>query len=254
VARDEFAVYYQPIVELSSGRMVGVEALVRWLHPEQGLVNPAEFIPLAEETGLIVPIGRQVLATACAAVAGWRHDVPEVPLTLNVNLSVRQVRDRDLIIDVARILADTELDTSALTLEITESVLAEDQQDASDRLWALRRLGVRLAIDDFGTGYSSLSRLRQFPIDSLKIPKPFVDGILQGPGDSALARAILELADTLGLTVVAEGIEQHDQWSELTRLGCELGQGYFFARPMPAKAISVLLTGGPLTDHPQLDP
>jgi diguanylate cyclase (GGDEF)-like protein/PAS domain S-box-containing protein len=237
----EFAVHYQPIVRLDGGNLVGVEALVRWQHPRHGLVSPADFIPLAEETGLIVPIGRSVLLQACAQAALWHRDFPALPLTVNVNLSVRQVQDPGLVAEVAEVLAITGLCPAALTLEITESVLAEDQSVATERLWALKRLGVHLAVDDFGTGYSSLSRLRHFPIDSLKIPKPFVDGILQGPEDSALARAIIELSGTLGLRVVAEGIEERDQWTELNRLGCELGQGFYFARPVPADEIGALV-------------
>jgi diguanylate cyclase (GGDEF)-like protein/PAS domain S-box-containing protein len=251
--RGELAVHYQPIIDLASGRIVGAEALARWQHPQRGPISPAEFIPLAEETGLILPIGHLVLEQACTQAARWRHRFAR-PLTINVNLSVRQVQAPGIVDQVAEVLAATGLPPSALTLEITESVLAEDQEVAAERLWALKRLGVRLAVDDFGTGYSSLSRLRGFPIDSLKIPKPFVDGLLQGPQDSALARAIIELSATLQLYVVAEGIEQRGQWDELRQLGCQLGQGFYFARPLDADEVTTLLHRDQLADPLGTDP
>ena len=246
VGAEEFVVHYQPIVELRTARVVAVEALVRWQHPDRGLVSPLEFIPQAEESGLIVPIGRAVLAAACAQTAHWRRLHPEIALTVNVNLSVRQIEEPDLMGDLTRILAESGLPPSALTLEVTESVLTEDRMDAAERLWAIKRLGVRLAIDDFGTGYSSLSRLRDLPIDSLKIPKPFVDGITRGAEDSAMARAIIDLASVLSLQVVAEGIEHPAQWRELSRLGCERGQGYYFAKPVAAEHVPALLESGRL--------
>ena len=252
--RGELAVHYQPIIELADGHIVGVEALARWQHPQRGPISPAEFIPLAEETGLILPIGHLVLEQACTQAARWRHRFPAIPLTINVNLSVRQVQAPGIVAEVAEILAATGLPPSALILEITESFLAEDQEVAAERLWALKRLGARLAVDDFGTGYSSLSRLRGFPIDSLKIPKPFIDGLLEGPRDSALARAIIELSTTLQLYVVAEGIEQRGQWDELRRLGCKLGQGFYFAKPLDADEVSTLLERDQLADPLGTDP
>jgi diguanylate cyclase (GGDEF)-like protein/PAS domain S-box-containing protein len=246
LARHEITVHYQPIVELRTGRIVGVEALARWCHPQRGPIGPDEFIPLAEQTGLIGPLGRSVLQQACAQAVGWRRQFPTASLTMNVNLSVRQAQHPGIVAEVAETLASTGLPPSALILEITESVLSEDHQLLTERLWALKRLGIRLAVDDFGTGYSSLSRLRCFPIDSLKIPKPFIDGILQGPEESALARAIIDLSATLGLYVVAEGIEHRGQWEELTRLNCLLGQGYYFARPATGAEITVLLRGAHL--------
>ena len=241
VEHNEFTVRYQPIVELQRGRVVGVEALVRWQHPRRGLISPLEFVPLAEETGVIVPIGRHVLEDACTQAARWHRQHPSAPVSVNVNLSVRQLQDPGICEQVAQVLAATGLAPSALTLEITESALAESHDAATERLWALKRLGVRLAVDDFGTGYSSLSRLRDFPIDSLKIPKPFVDEILKGPQNSALARAIIDLSATLQLHVVAEGIEHSGQWEELRRLGCQLGQGFYFAQPVAADEIDSLL-------------
>jgi diguanylate cyclase (GGDEF)-like protein/PAS domain S-box-containing protein len=248
--RGEITVQYQPIVELRTGRIVGVEALARWRHPQRGPIGPDEFIPLAEQTGLIQPLGRYVLEQSCAEAARWRSQYPAASLTINVNLSVRQVQHPGIVAEVAETLATTGLPPAALILEITESVLSEDHELLAERLWALKRLGIRLAVDDFGTGYSSLSRLRLFPIDSLKIPKPFIDGILQGPEESALARAIIDLSATLGLYVVAEGIEHHGQWDELTRLNCQLGQGYYFARPTTSAELGVLLERGYLGSRP----
>jgi EAL domain-containing protein (putative c-di-GMP-specific phosphodiesterase class I) len=240
-------VNYQPIVELTAGRIVGVEALARWNHPQRGPISPVEFIPLAEQTGLIRPLGRYILEQSCTQAARWQEQFPAISsLTLNVNLSMRQVQDPDIVAEVAGILAATGLPPFALTLEITESVLSEDHQLIAHQLWALKRLGVRLAVDDFGTGYSSLSRLRRFPIDSLKIPKPFVDGILYGPGESALARAIIDLSATLGLYVVAEGIENRGQWEALSRLNCQLGQGYYFAKPATGDQTTAILARGRL--------
>jgi diguanylate cyclase (GGDEF)-like protein len=252
--RGEITVAYQPIVELNTGRTVGVEALARWRHPQRGPIGPDEFIPLAEQTGLIQPLGRHVLEQSCADAAGWRRQFPAASLTLNVNLSVRQVQHLGIVAEVGEILAATGLPPAALVLEITESVLSEDHELLAEQLWALKRLGIRLAVDDFGTGYSSLSRLRHFPIDSLKIPKPFVDGILQGPEESALARAIIDLSATLGLYVVAEGIEHRGQWDELARLNCQFGQGYYFAKPTTSAEIAALLGRAHLGDPPHPRP
>jgi diguanylate cyclase (GGDEF)-like protein/PAS domain S-box-containing protein len=248
--RGEISVHYQPIVDLRTGRIVGVEALARWRHPDRGPIGPDEFIPLAEQTGLIQPLGRYVLEQSCTEAARWREQYPAAELTINVNLSVRQVQHPGIVAEVAETLASTGLPPSALVLEITESVLSDDHELLAERLWALKRLGIRLAVDDFGTGYSSLSRLRRFPIDSLKIPKPFIDGILRGPEESALARAIIDLSATLGLYVVAEGIEHRGQWDELTRLNCPLGQGYYFARPTTDTEITLLLHNGHLGHRP----
>jgi diguanylate cyclase (GGDEF)-like protein len=247
IERGELTVYYQPIVELAGGRIVGVEALARWHHPRRGPINPAAFIALAEETGLIVPIGRFVLEQACAQAARWQRRFPEAPLTLNVNMSIHQLQSPGIVEEVAQVLAETGVEPSRLTLEITETALAEDGDVAAARLWALKKLGVQLAIDDFGTGYSSLSRLADFPIDSLKIPKTFVDGILHGPESSVVARAIIELAHNLGLAVVAEGIEDRQQWQELRRLGCRLGQGFHFGGPITADQVDAMLQHSQLT-------
>ncbi len=241
IERHELKVYYQPFVDLIDGRIIGAEALVRWPHPEKGLVPPDQFIPLAEETGLVLPLGYEVLNVACRRAATWQGDGLQ---RVSVNLSPRQVQDPSLVLYVQQALALSGLPPEALTLEMTESLLSEDAEVATHRLAELKALGVRLAVDDFGTGYSSLSRLHDFPIDILKIPKPFVDGVTRGPEHSALARAILDLAGALGLEVVAEGIEEAEQARELRRLGCRIGQGFHFARAVPAEEFDMLLAKG----------
>jgi diguanylate cyclase (GGDEF)-like protein len=242
VIRQQFTVRYQPVVELTGGRLAGLEALVRWDHPDRGLVMPGEFVSLAEDTGLIVPIGRWVLHAACQAARDWQRRFPLQPHPfLSVNLSVRQLQQPDLLEDVAGALEASGLDPGELMLEITESVLATDHDATLDRLGGLRALGVQLAIDDFGTGYSALAYLRTLPVDTLKLAKPFVDGLLLGAEEAALTRAILRIADLLGLGVIAEGIEQEAQALELDRLGCPLGQGFYFARPLDQFAVEALL-------------
>ncbi|HEU4628594.1 MAG TPA: EAL domain-containing protein [Gemmatimonadaceae bacterium] len=242
VERGELQLVYQPIVELDGGRTTGVEALVRWQHPSRGLVAPPAFIPLAEETGLIVPIGRWVLAEACRQARRWQLDAPDNrTLTLSVNISGRQLLDPALTGDVATALADSGLDPALLTLEITESVLMQDTEATLATLHQLKTLGVRLAIDDFGTGYSSLSYLQRFPIDVLKIDKAFIDGVARGGSDAVLARTIVTLAGMLQLTTVAEGVEHAEQHSHLLALGCARGQGYLFARPLAADDVSRFL-------------
>jgi EAL domain-containing protein (putative c-di-GMP-specific phosphodiesterase class I) len=245
LAGDQLRVHYQPIVALSDGHIVAVEALVRWQHPTRGMLSPAEFIPLAEESGLIVPLGRYVLEQACADAVRWKR--AGTPTRVGVNLSLRQLQEDSCVADVAGALARSGLPADDVTLEITESFLADEGERTIERLRGLKALGIRLAIDDFGTGYSSLSRLRQFPIDALKIPKPFVDGLMHGADHSAVARTITELAGTLGLDVVAEGIEHREQWVALRRMACGFGQGYLFARPAPAAEIEPLLEHGRLT-------
>jgi diguanylate cyclase (GGDEF)-like protein len=242
VLEQQFTVRYQPVVELAGGDVVGLEALVRWDHPERGLVMPGEFVGLAEESGLIVPIGRWVLHAACQAVRDWQRRLPlERPLFMSVNLSVRQLQQPDLVEDVAGALDAAGLDPGDLMLEVTESVLVLDDEATIQRLRDLRALGVHLAVDDFGTGYSSLAYLRRLPVDTLKLAKPFVDGLTMGAEQAALAHAIVRLADTLRLRVVAEGIEQEAQALELRAVGCPYGQGYWFARPMDQFAVEALL-------------
>jgi diguanylate cyclase (GGDEF)-like protein len=241
VDRDEFVLHYQPIVELAGGRINGVEALVRWRHPQRGIIPPLKFVPLAEETGLIVPIGLWVLEEACRQARAWNAGRDGQPLTISVNLSARQVQQPDLPGVVAQILLETGLDPSCLVLEITESLLLHDTEATMERLQHLKALGLRLALDDFGTGYASLAYLRRFPIDIIKIDKSFVDEIAGAP-DTSLARAIVQLGQTLRLGTVAEGIEAADQLAELRASGCQLGQGYYFAKPLEREEVEELLT------------
>jgi diguanylate cyclase (GGDEF)-like protein/PAS domain S-box-containing protein len=247
--RDEFRILYQPIVSLDTGTMTGVEALVRWDHPEHGLITPAEFVPIAEDNGLIVPLGSWVLRKAMEQAVDWHRSQPSRrDLHVTVNLSARQLQDPGLPFAVATALDELEMDPAALTLEITESVLMHDRDISLARLLDLKFLGVRLAIDDFGTGYSSLAYLQRFPLDVLKVDKTFVDGVARGPEESALAAAIIRLGHTLHLQTVAEGVESPSQVAHLRRLGCQEAQGYLFAQPLPADEISDCLAPGFFSD------
>jgi EAL domain-containing protein (putative c-di-GMP-specific phosphodiesterase class I) len=241
--RGELRVHYQPIVTLASSEIVGFEALVRWQHPTRGLVPPLAFIPLAEETGLIVPVGKWVLETACRQAAKWRAGrtgPTDTPLFVSVNLSARQFMQADLLEDVAAILAETGIEAGALELEITESVLMDQSEAGIRTLRRLRALGVRLVLDDFGTGYSSLSYLKHLPLDLIKIDRSFVAGIDE-IADRSIVEAVVALAHGLGIGVVAEGIETERQAARLHKLGCDLGQGYLFSRPVPAAGTARLL-------------
>jgi diguanylate cyclase (GGDEF)-like protein len=235
IEREEILVEYQPIVSLETGRISAAEALVRWQHPIRGLVSPSEFIPLAEETGLIREIGRHVLTQACRQARRWRlADVNETPLRLHVNLSAAQLRDPDLIATVRAALEDSGVPPDRLALEITESQLLGDAATSAARFRELRALGVRISLDDFGTGYSSLSYLHSLPLDSLKIAKPFVDGLVDHGRDASFIGVIVDLARKLQLDVIAEGIETPAQLHALRELGVELGQGYLLGHPAPA--------------------
>jgi predicted signal transduction protein with EAL and GGDEF domain len=233
--RRELVVYYQPSVDLRGERLEGVEALLRWQHPETGLIMPDVFIPIAEQTGLIVPIGRWVLEQACAQAVAWRRVLkPGQPFVMEVNVSGHQLNHKSLVQDIRYILANSGLEPDQLVLEITESVLMNDIEVVVERLGELKDIGVSIAIDDFGTGYSSLAYLRQLPIDILKIDKTFVDAASAGaPGGDAIMRAILDLATGLNLKTIAEGVEEASQAIYLKNLGCGSAQGYFYARPMP---------------------
>jgi diguanylate cyclase (GGDEF)-like protein/PAS domain S-box-containing protein len=252
LARDELRVDYQPIVDLGTGRIAELEALVRWQHPRYGLVPPARFIPIAEETGLIVPIGHWVLDQACRQAQDWRDALPDArDLAMSVNLSARQFRHPGLVADVVGVLRATGLAPGALKLEITESVLMQHMEGAIATMHELKALGVRLAIDDFGTGYSSLAYLKHFPVDTLKIDRSFVRGIGRDHGDVAIVRSVIALADSLHLAVTAEGIETAEQLEELQALGCDRGQGFFLARPASDDAVRLLLAAeSSLLEHP----
>jgi diguanylate cyclase (GGDEF)-like protein len=247
IERDEVEVHYQPVIALDGQTLAGFEALARWTHPTRGLVPPPQFIPLAEENGSIIELGRQILRTACRQAARWLEEFPTAePRIMSVNLSGRQLEDPNIVADVAAALADTGLPASALVLEITETVLMHDTEATISRLTALKALGVRLAVDDFGTGYSSLRYLRRFPIDILKMAKPFVDGLDTGDDEGrALARAIVDLASSLKLACIAEGIEAGAQADVLHDLGCGMGQGFHFARPMASDAMTALIAEPP---------
>ena len=233
--RSELRLFYQPVVDIKNSRTVGVEALLRWDHPDQGLVSPNSFIPVAEESGLIIPIGAWVMQEACRQLRRWQTNrYGGLQGAVEVNLSARQVDHPAIVATVEGILNDTGLAPSNLTLEITESALMNDAASALDVLHALKDLGVTLAIDDFGTGYSSLSYLQRFPLDILKIDKTFVDELGMAAEGSEIVAAVINLAHALGLEVIAEGVESERQLEELQRLDCDFAQGYLFSRPVPA--------------------
>jgi EAL domain-containing protein (putative c-di-GMP-specific phosphodiesterase class I) len=237
---DEFFLLYQPIVDLASGTVTGVEALLRWRHPERGVLQPAEFLPLLESSGLIIPVGSWVLDVACRQGALWHSQGNS--LTVSVNLAAAQLgRDR-IVDDVNRALAASGFDPSMLTLELTETVLMHDVQPTLSRLELLKAIGVRLAVDDFGTGYSSLAYLRQFPIDVLKIDKSFVLAIADSPDSIAIVHTLVQLGKVLGLEIIAEGVENDEQRTRLKAEEVETAQGFLFGRPLDVEALNRLLT------------
>jgi EAL domain-containing protein (putative c-di-GMP-specific phosphodiesterase class I) len=239
--------HYQPVVEIDGVTTVGVEALIRWQHPDQGLVSPYRFIPVAEESGLIIPIGAWVLEQACHQLRDWNLRGPEGPQgSVEVNLSARQIDDPRIVGTVEEILARTGLPPEYLTLEITESALMKDAASALEVLRALKELGVLLAIDDFGTGYSSLSYLQHFPLDMLKVDRSFVQELGVSRDGEEIVAAVVKLAHALGLKVVAEGVETTSQLEVLRSFDCDLAQGYLFSEPLPASEI-VASFGLPLT-------
>jgi predicted signal transduction protein with EAL and GGDEF domain len=244
IEQGEFAVHYQPQLELATGEIVGWEALVRWMHPERGPLPPAAFLSVAEETGLIVPIGSWVLEEACRQAKEWQDRLPVAyaPLKMSVNISARQLqRPDELVQEVVRVLEKTGMDPDALVLEITESMIMGDAERSVGVLGRLKDLGVRVAVDDFGTGYSNLAYLKRFPVDILKVDKSFVDGLEGNSEDMAIVKAVVSLARALGMSIVAEGIETTKQIERLQALGCQLGQGYYFSEPLPAHKASTLI-------------
>ena len=247
----EFLLDYQPTVDLVTGRPAGLEALIRWTHPEIGRIEPLDFIPLAEETGLVVPIGRWALAEACSQAAHWHSRYPsDPPLTMSVNLSARQLQHAGLVDDVAAALRASGFPAPLLTLELTESVLVQGGKSAIEVLHALRKLGVRLALDDFGTGYSSLSYLSTLPVDIVKIDKSFIVGADDGADGVSVLRGIVQLGHALGLVLIAEGIESARQAEVLRDLGCPFGQGFHFWRPLDQSAAEDLLASS--TETPEI--
>lgn len=246
VDREEFRAHYQPVVSLDTGRLVGFEALLRWEHPERGIVSPGEFIPIAEETGLIHRLGRWILHEACAQMARWSREIEGArELVVSVNLSGRQLTEADLVARIVSLLEETGLEPARLTLEITESAVMQDPETASDRLAALRALGIGISIDDFGTGYSSLSYLHRLPLTALKIDRTFVWAMGPSARETQICQGIIALAHGLGLTVIAEGIETEEQRVQLRELHCRYGQGFLFAKPLPAASVAALLASHP---------
>ena len=232
LANDELGLLYQPIVEVNGGRIVGVEALLRWQHPDLGTVAPAQFIPIAEATGLIVAIGRWVLTTACAQSVAWRRDgLP--PLCIAVNLSARQFADENLLKDIAGALEESGMRPELLELELTESMVIQNPEKAIKVLAAIKQMGVRLAIADFGVGYASLAHIKRFPIDTLKVDRSFIRDLTENAEDRSITEAIIAMGKTLSLTVVAEGVETREQQAFLSDHACDAMQGFYFSKPIP---------------------
>ncbi len=242
LVRDEFRVHYQPLVRFESSEVIGLEALLRWQHPEHGLVAAEEFLTVAEETGLIVPIGSWVLREACAQAASWiAESTDHAALAVSVNVSARQLADDDLVPIVQEALASSGLDPALLVLELTESTLMADRERAIEVLRRLTDTGVRVGIDDFGTGQSSLIYLRSLPVHTLKIDRSFVDALGRDAEGAAIVAAVVQLGHALGLSVTAAGVETPDQLAQLRGLGCDLGQGFYFADPQPGAIVRGLV-------------
>ena len=243
--RDEFVLHYQPIVNLNSGDTWGLEALIRWQHPDRGLVYPSEFVPLAEETGLIIPVGRWVLGEACRQAREWEREAVGFPHPVMLaNLSANQLYGVDIVHTIEQMLAGADLGARRLALDITESALLKAAEEGAGVLSRLQDMGVKISIDDFGTGYSSLSYLKHLPADILKIDKSFVRGLGENVEDTAIVSMIIDLAHTLGMEVIAEGVEGADQLAHLRDMGCDMAQGFYFARPLPPEAASRFLARG----------
>jgi predicted signal transduction protein with EAL and GGDEF domain len=251
--RDQFSLNYQPKVDMASGQITGVEALLRWTHPDLGAVPPTQFIPLAEEIGIIVPIGRWVLRQACAQNMAWQRRGLR-PVSMAVNLSPRQFADQQLLQDIDEALAASGMSATLLQLEVTESMVMRNVSRAIKVLDAIQTRGIRLAIDDFGTGYSSMSLMKQFPIDTIKIDRSFVRDLPDDSEDQAIAQAIIHMGKALGMTIVAEGVETIEQHAFLRHHGCDEMQGYLFSKPLPASNMAELLHSTPTLASPPLQP
>jgi diguanylate cyclase (GGDEF)-like protein len=250
--RDEYRIHYQPKINLATGLISGLEALLRWQSPDRGLVQPGEFISVLEDAGLIIPVGEWVIASVCSQIRRWQSAGAVVP-PVAVNLSARQFRQQDLDAVIGRILMDSQIDPRLLEFELTESILMTDAESAVDTLRQIKARGIRLALDDFGTGYSSLSYLKRFPLDALKIDRAFIRDVTENPDDVSIVVAIISLARSLRLKVIAEGVETQEQLAFLRRHGCDEAQGYYIARPMDTDSVSRLLgvsveglSGGPV--------
>jgi EAL domain-containing protein (putative c-di-GMP-specific phosphodiesterase class I) len=239
VERRELIPHFQPVVDLATGRTVAVEALVRWQHPEHGLLEPSDFLPIAEGSGIMAELGRHILEESCRTVARWNAELSlDAPLSVSVNLAAQQLVAPGFDADVRAVVEDTGIDPWLLWLEITESALMTDVRATERTLSALRDLGLHLSVDDFGTGYSSLTYLKRFPVESLKIDRSFVAGLGADAEDTTIVELLVELAHRLGISVVAEGIETAEQARLLSAMGCDYGQGYRFGRPMPAASVA----------------
>jgi diguanylate cyclase (GGDEF)-like protein/PAS domain S-box-containing protein len=237
--QEEFVLYYQPEVSLHDGKMMGFEALLRWQHPERGLLKPSAFVPIAEETDLIVPIGRWVLEEACQQAKRWEEEHPLAsPMTMEVNLSSKQLRRQGLARTIEEALTRADLEAHTLALDITETILIKASEDDAQALEALKKMGIRLFLDDFGTGYSSLSYLKRFPVDRVKVDRSFVKGLGANATDTVLVRMIIDLCHTLGVEVLAEGVETSEQAALLKDMGCDMGQGYYFAGPIRGEELA----------------
>jgi diguanylate cyclase (GGDEF)-like protein len=246
--RQEFVLYYQPKVNLHSGTIVGVEALIRWQHPERGLLPPAQFVEIAEDSGLILPIGRWVLRAACIQAQVWRQ-AGLAPIIVGINASALEFRSGDFIENIRATLKDTCMEPRYLELELTESALMQDAASTNAELLALHEMGIKLTVDDFGTGYSSLSYLRQFPIDTLKIDQSFVNHMTSNANDASLVKAVIGMGKSLKMCVIAEGVETQEQYASLLGEQCDEGQGYYLARPMTAEAMTAVLKSGVSLPH-----
>jgi EAL domain-containing protein (putative c-di-GMP-specific phosphodiesterase class I) len=245
LAAGEFVAHYQPEVRLSDGRIVGFEALARWEHPERGLLLPSEFLDVAEESGLLVEIGGQLLEQVCAQLGGWVSEFPELDLKVWLNLSAHQLLDPELAGSVACTLERYGVAPGRLCFEITETVLLDDETRAQEAIAALRGEGVQMGLDDFGTGYSSLVYLKQLDADTLKIDRSFVMGLGRRADDDAIVQALVGMAASFGLDVIAEGIEEPEQLARLRELGCGFGQGFLFSRALPGPEATALLRANP---------